>query len=308
MSRANGKAKAPPVPSNERRRLVATYRYADAAGVLLYEVVRFEPKDFRQRRPDGRGGWIWNLGDVARVLYRLPELVASVADGRPVFVVEGEKDADNLAALGVVATTCAMGAGKWRPEYNDALRDRHVFIVPDNDEPGRAHAEQVAEALADVAASVKIVELPGLPPKGDVSDWLAAGGTKEALLTLTQRGEAWECPPGARAAPVHYTPFPTAALPDPIRAYVEQAAAAIGCDPAYVALPALAVAAAAIGATRVVRLRHDWTEPAVLWLAAIGDSGTLKSPAHEKAVAPLRRVQARLLAEYERAQRLPQGR
>jgi hypothetical protein len=183
--------------ANGRRRIVATYDYTDERGTLLYQVVRYDPKDFRQRRPDGKGGWTWSLGDVRRVLYRLPQLVESAADGRPVFIVEGEKDADNLAGLGLVATTCAMGAGKWRPEYGEALAGRSVVILPDNDEPGRAHAEAVLRALEPVAASVKVLRLAGLPPKGDVSDWLAAGGTKEELLTLALRMECDDtAPPG----------------------------------------------------------------------------------------------------------------
>jgi hypothetical protein len=165
------------------RRVVATYDYHDEHGGLLFQVVRFQPKDFRQRRPDGKGGWVWSLNGVPRVLYRLPELAAAPKD-RPVFVVEGEKDADALVALGLLATTAPLGANKWRPEYSEALRGRPVFILPDNDDPGRAHAAAVRDALRGVAESITIVELPGLPEKGDVSDWLAAGGDKDKLLSL----------------------------------------------------------------------------------------------------------------------------
>jgi putative DNA primase/helicase len=168
-----------------RGRIAATYDYRGERRELLYQVVRYEPKDFRQRRPAG-DGWKWSIGDVRRVLYRLPELLTSKPENL-VFIVEGEKDADNLARVGFVATTNAGGAGKWRPEYSEALRGRHVVIPPDNDEPGRKHAEQVAETLKGIAASVKVVELPGLPAKGDVSDWLARGGTVAALLALVER-------------------------------------------------------------------------------------------------------------------------
>jgi hypothetical protein len=191
MAETNDTGNGSPGSPDRRRRIVATYDYTDEGGALLYQVVRYDPKGFRQRRPNGNGGWTWSLGDVRRVLYRLPELVESAADGRPLFIVEGEKDADNLRALGVPATTCAMGAGKWRPEYTEGLAGREVIIIPDNDDPGRAHAEAVAEALAPVAASVKVVQLPDLPPKGDVSDWLAAGHTKEELLTLALRTDCY---------------------------------------------------------------------------------------------------------------------
>lgn len=155
--------------------IVASYDYRAEDNALLYQVVRMDPKAFRQRVPDGRGGWRWSLGDVRRVLYRLPELLAADT-AAPVFYPEGEKDADRLAALGLVATTHAGGAGRWRPEYAAALRGRHVVVLPDNDPPGRAGARKVAEGLRGIAASIKILDLPGLPEKGDVSDWLSAKG------------------------------------------------------------------------------------------------------------------------------------
>lgn len=170
--------------SGARPTIAKAYAYRDERGALLYEALRMEPKDFRQRRPAPGGGWDWKLGDTRRVLYRLPELIKSAP--RAVWVVEGEKDADNLAALGLVATTNAGGAGKWRPEYSAFLKGRRVFVLPDNDDPGRKHAEMVVASVAPVAASVKVIELPGLPPKGDVSDWLKAGGTHAELLRLAR--------------------------------------------------------------------------------------------------------------------------
>lgn len=166
-------------------RTVATYDYRDERGEVLFQTVRLaEPKDFRQRRREG-DKWVWNLQGVRRVLYRLPELLAADSSAL-VFVVEGEKDADSLAKLGLVVTTNPMGAGKWRAEYAEYFRGRVGVIVPDNDEPGREHAEEVRDSLIPVAASVKLLALPGLPPKGDVSDWLAAGGTADELVRLAQ--------------------------------------------------------------------------------------------------------------------------
>jgi putative DNA primase/helicase len=164
------------------------YDYLDESGKLLYQAVRIltaDGKTFRQRRPDGEGGWIWNLQNTRRVLYRLPELLAASPD-RLVYVPEGEKDCDNLRAVGEIATTNPQGAGKWRPEYAEALRGRHVVVLPDNDEPGRKHGEDVARLLRGVAASIKVVLLPGLRAKGDVSDWLAAGHTAEELRALVE--------------------------------------------------------------------------------------------------------------------------
>jgi len=163
------------------RHIVATYPYHDKTGKLLFEVVRFEPKDFRQRRPDGSGGWIWNLNGVRRVLYCLPEVLKAEA----VYIVEGEKDANALRTLGLAATCNVGGAGKWRAEYGQCFKaSQRVTIIPDNDDPGRKHGQQVAESLIGKVASLKILDLPGLGPKGDVSDWLAAGGTLAELEAL----------------------------------------------------------------------------------------------------------------------------
>jgi hypothetical protein len=175
-------------------RVVATYDYRDASGKLLFQVCRTADKHFFQRRPDSKGGWVNGLGDVKPVLYRLPEVLKAVQRGETVFIPEGEKDVDNLARLGLAATTAPMGAGKWRDYYSGWLKDANCVILTDNDDPGRKHAKQVAQSLYGKAASVKVLELPGLPAKGDVSDWLAAGGTKEELLKLAAEAPAWEPP------------------------------------------------------------------------------------------------------------------
>lgn len=160
----------------ERPALVKTYDYVNADGELQFQACRFRKadgkKEFRQRRPDGKGGWIWNLGDVEPVLYRLPETLAAIESGKTIYVVEGEKDADALSAEGYPATTCPMGAGKWRETFSASLKGAAVVIFPDNDEPGQSHAEQVAASLTAADCAVKVVMLPNLPPKGDVSDWL----------------------------------------------------------------------------------------------------------------------------------------
>lgn len=172
-------------------RIVATYDYRDADGALRYQVVRREPKDFRQRQPDGNGGWNWKIKGLQPLPYRLPELVTQREFS--VFIVEGEKDADRLAGLGLVATCNSGGAGKWRftPETLEVFRGREVVILPDDDEPGHNHAEQVAESLKDIASEIRIVSLPGVPPKGDVSDWLNAGGTIEDLMELVASTPLW---------------------------------------------------------------------------------------------------------------------
>jgi hypothetical protein len=159
-------------------RILALYDYTDEAGKMLFQAVRLwapppKNKDFRQRRPDGKGGWDWKLGDTRRVLFHLPQLLAALPT-EPVFVCEGEKDVLALERCGLVATTNPMGAGKWRPEFADWFKGRTVYVPPDNDEPGRKHAAEVRESLLKVAAQVRVVALPGLPEKGDVSDWIDA--------------------------------------------------------------------------------------------------------------------------------------
>lgn len=165
------------------REIVATYDYTDGAGTELYQVVRFAPKDFRQRRPDGRGGWTWSLEGVRRVLYRLPDLAEQIR----VFWTEGEKDADRLAGLGLPSTTAAGGAKAWRPEYAEqlaALGIHELIVLPDNDEPGHQYATVIADAARAQGLTVRIVQLPGLAAKGDVSDWLNAGHSVDELERL----------------------------------------------------------------------------------------------------------------------------
>lgn len=180
----------PEAPSTGRR-IVATYPSVDEAGALLFEVVRYDPKGFRQRRPDGAGGIAWDLHGVRQVPYHLPELIEAIGSERTVFIVEGEKDVDRLRALNVPATCNAAGAGKWRLDFVEHFVGADVVIVPDNDDPGRDHAEKVARALKPVATRVRVLTLPNLPRKGDVSDWLDAGGRVEELHRLAEVAPDW---------------------------------------------------------------------------------------------------------------------
>ena len=174
-----------------KSKIVATYDYCDEGGKLLFQVVRKEPKTFRQRKPqNGTNGppWTWSVKGVRKVPYHLPELLSK--DGT-VFIPEGEKDVDNLTAAGLLATCNAGGAGKWTADLSPHLRDREVVILPDNHKTGRDHGEDVARALVGIASSVKVVELPDLPHKGDVSDWLANGGNVSELSTLVAAAPQW---------------------------------------------------------------------------------------------------------------------
>jgi 5S rRNA maturation endonuclease (ribonuclease M5) len=172
--------------------IVATYDYQMADGTLSYQTLRYEPKDFGARRPDGKGGWIKDVQGLKRLPYHLPELLQA----EYVFIVEGEKDVDNLRKIGLTATCNPFGACKWTAELTQYFRsDQHVTIISDNDEPGRKHAAQVAQSLSGKVASVKVLELAGLPEKGDVSDWLTGRDPEAAAEELCRLAEAapeWE--------------------------------------------------------------------------------------------------------------------
>ena len=173
--------------------IVATYDYTDEAGKILFQAVRFAPKDFRQRRPDGKGKWTWNLSDVRIVPYRLPAIMKEPS----IFIVEGEKDADNLWKINIPATCNPMGAGKWREEWSKFFEGKEVFILPDLDEPGRKHAVDVGKKLYGHTLRIKIIELPKNADVKDVSDWLNHGGTKVDLLQLAKEAKEW-LPPGVK--------------------------------------------------------------------------------------------------------------
>lgn len=170
-----------------RRREAAAYTYTGANGEVLFQVVRFEPKDFRQRRPDGNGRWIWKMEGVRLVLYRLPSVLAAVKAGRTVYINEGEKGAEAVAGLGLDATCSPGGAEKWRRAYGKALKGADVVLIEDNDEAGQRHTAAVAADLRGVAARVRVLRLPGLPLKGDAFDWIAAGGAAAELEELTAK-------------------------------------------------------------------------------------------------------------------------
>ena len=163
-------------------KIAAIYEYHDLSGVVVHQTVRYQFKRFTQRRPDGKGGHIYSLQGIEPVLYRLPEITRAINIGRPIFLVEGEKDADNLVKLGFEATTCAMGAGKWHRSYTEALKGALMLICPDKDIAGWKHALTVADEIYFITECVKILLLPG--PGKDVSDWIEAGGTKEQLEEL----------------------------------------------------------------------------------------------------------------------------
>jgi putative DNA primase/helicase len=311
------------------RRIVATYDYRDESGKLLFQTVRYQPKDFRQRRPDGKGGWIWNLEGVTLVPYRLPEW----KDKAVVYIVEGEKDADALWRLGLPASCNPLGAGKWREEYNQHFRSKRVVILPDNDPPGEAHAVDVARRLLPVAAAVKIVRLPGLAAKGDLSDWLAAGGTRAKLAELVKaatvvtaadlaevigqqegghddgvlgvvRGDEWPAPARIAGELPPVEPFTEELLPDSFRSLAVDIAERMQVPLDYPAVSLVLCLAGAVNRRATIQPKANdtgWVVVPNLWGGIIAPPGFMKSPVIQAATRPLLAIQTDWRGEHEEA-------
>jgi hypothetical protein len=318
-------------PLTKGCKLVETYIYRNADGTLNRLVARYEgmiegerKKNFLQFRPDGQGGWLAGVNGVAEVPYRLPELLAAPLD-RCVYVVEGERKVETLVGWGLVATCNHGGANGWKGELARFFDDRDVVVLPDADKPGADHADKVIRSLNGHARLVNIVHLPGLGPKGDIVDWVAAGNTLADLLRVVNeqtnmRDETQKAvstpvstpfakpvknpeatPPEAPKQISPFVPPPTHCLPEPIRGIVIAAARAIGCDESYIMLPLLAALASAIGSTRVLSLRPTWFAPAILWVLTVGESGSMKSPAFKLATQFHRDRQRSAEKRYEHA-------
>ena len=172
-----------PEAETAERKIVSTYDYVDEAGKLLSQVVRYLPKSFSQRKPNGAGDWLYSLNGVRRVLYNLPGVIAAAVAHQTIYIVEGEKDADALIAMGLTATTSIGGAGSWRDEYASFLRGAAVVVVQDKDEAGYKHAVDIVRSLTPVVASLRVVEAKA---GKDVSDHLAEGWTTDDLLPASR--------------------------------------------------------------------------------------------------------------------------
>jgi hypothetical protein len=305
---------------------VSVHKYHDEHGVHVGSVIRWQlSATGKAIRPISLHADGWRLEQMPepRPVLDLPTITK--ASGL-IFVVEGEKCVDALASLGLLATTSSGGAqaaGKtdWRP-----LAHLEVVIFADNDEAGRKYAADVAAILyrIDETTVVKIVEIDGLEDGGDAADLVEACRSDDELKALRERIErlANEAAPlqaeaetgveitstastttasstSTATSPVEaYRPFPVDALPEPLSSLVAEAAAAIGCDEAYLGLPALTVVGAAIGTTRRLELKTGYAAPPILWSAIVGESGTAKTPALSAVLDPVRQHEARLREEH----------
>ncbi|MBI3780106.1 MAG: hypothetical protein HY278_03480 [candidate division NC10 bacterium] len=165
---------------------LTTYDFRDENGDLLYQEVRKPDKGFYLRRPDGNGGWIHNLDGIRRVLYGLPELLNST---EPIIWVEGPKDVETLRKLGFTATTCANGANGWQDDFARYFKGRHLMVLRDNDAQGIKLRDQVVRGSRGYASQIVVLDLPGLPEKGDVTDWFQVGHGLEEFLDLLRQAE-----------------------------------------------------------------------------------------------------------------------
>ena len=297
-----------PAPAPPVLRLVTRYDYFDQDGTLRFQVERYEPKTFRQRRPDGKGGWISSTKDIELCLYRLPQVMEAMRRGHTVYVVEGEKAADHLAALGFCTTCSPGGANKWQDEYTPFLEGADVVVLPDNDPqtvlndgrlkfhpdgrpafPGQDHAADVARRLQGVAKRVRKLDLPGLPLKGDVADWIEAGGTKWGFRELAREARDYDGQqlPPQPALPQCVTTVPTSPSLPPGLLDVD---GALGAFIAYCQAtaispqPFLALAAGvvAIGALAGRRYRTETNLRTNLYAVGIASSGGGKDHARKR--------------------------
>lgn len=297
------------------------YEY-EVAGEVVGLVVRWSrPDGTKEIRPVSlhADGWRMEHMPTPRPLYRLPALSASTGDR--VYVVEGEKCVEAASGLGLLATTSpgggkAAGKANWSP-----LAGREVVILPDADAAGRQYADEVAEILLrlDPPAVVRIVDLaPDADDGSDVADLAEPARclgepVGELIERLVAATEPLQQPAAAAAttstpatpkatstsSPVEaWRPFPTRAMPKAVSTLIEEAARAIGCDEAFVALPLLATLGSAIGTTRRVELKPGWRVLPIVWPVTVAESGSAKSPAADVSLDHVREREDRLHEEY----------
>jgi hypothetical protein len=288
--------------------VIQQYVYTDEDGNPLYRVCRTASKNFFQERFEG-GAYTAGLNGARRVLYSLPDLIKSAT----VFVVEGEKDCQTLRAHGMVATTNVGGANNWNDAYAEFFKGKQVTVIPDNDEPGRRHALKVAKSILPVAEMVKIVGLPNVPEKGDVTDYLT-NHNKEDLLALIESAKPftdidaeWERQESEKSEATTEWPTPKELprelpsvpamdpkmIPEVFRPWLCDIAERMQCPLDFAAIAAVITAASLIGRGLAIRPKQqdDWTVIPNLWGGVVGRPGIMKTPALDEGVKPLQRLE-----------------
>lgn len=296
------------------KKILSFYSYYRPDGALSAIVGRTADKEFPVFHLGPNRHWVCRK-PADNFPYKLPELLKANRD-ELVWIVEGEKDVDTLTRLGFVAT-CNMGgsaSSKAFAKWLDFFAGRPVAIIPDNDKPGLDHAKRVRDILKPAAQEVRLVHLPGVKAKGDVSDWLVEnGGSAEKLLalfrdTISSAGHAKDAEvAGGGVAPINghdhdaedaasalaerydasWKPFPVHLLPVEMSDYILEVGRMLSCDPGYVVLSSIVTMGTAIGNARICALNDEWPEPSVFWGCLIAENSTLKSPAGDKGAWPL---------------------
>lgn len=287
--------------SKKERNIAAEYLYKDILGNVIHKTIRFEPKGFTQCRPDGKGSWIYNLKGINPIIYNLKRVITAISENETIYIVEGEKDVDNLEKVGLVATTSPMGAGKWQSDYSDYLADSIAVIIPDNDTVGKSHAEQIAKSLSGKAKSIKVIDLTKgaeLPPKGDVTNFFKQLGKAqgiESLKRIVNSTDLWD--PQTKEDPwvqplpfetFNLPPFPTDSFPDWIREYIESVAENTQTPEDMTAVMVLAICSIPCNKIYKVEGGSDWQEPTNLYCAIIAKPAERKSAIMTHISKPIR--------------------
>ncbi|ACL69108.1 DUF3987 domain-containing protein [Halothermothrix orenii] len=287
----------------KKSKVVKEYIYRDENGRPLHKTLRTANKDFLQKRYEN-GKWKWGLKGVRTVLYKLEEVKEAINNNDVVYLVEGEKDADNLHKIGLTGTCNPLGAGKWKPGYTETLKGARVVILPDNDKPGKKHARNIAKELHGKAKLVKILELPGLDKKEDVSDWLDKGGTKEKLLQLVKDCPEWK--PGINNWPdplpfnnFDVKPIPVNILPNWLSDFAINLAEFTQTPIDMSIMLIISALGTALANKGVVQIRKGYTEPLNIWTCTVLPAGNRKSPVFKKIMKPILDYEERKREEIE---------
>jgi len=314
----------------EKRKPDVEYDYHDAEGRVSFVVCRWNTpgrsdggtKEIRPIRPHD-GGWIAKGLDGNRPLYRLP--VVAHADANPLFIVEGEKAANELERIGVPCTTSAGGAKAAAETDWTPVAGKEVVILPDNDSSGDTYAAKVTAIIRHQAPTAKVRicllsdDWEEIQKKDDVYDWIQAHSTepheslRARLEGLKDRTADFNIAPfvgdsglkhGANGAIAdnlrerkkicdEFTPFPISQLPAVLTTFCREVSQAVGCDESFPAMVALAACSSAIGTTRQLCVKYGWFVPPIVWTLLVGESGTQKSPPFRMAMSPLKERQQR---------------
>ena len=308
------------------------YDYRDADDSLIYQAIRYRKHDggktFRQRRPDGQGGFAYNLDGVSPLPFRLPELLAA-DPSQTVWVVEGEKDVNRAISEGLVATCNHGGTGNTRAwaELAPSFRGRDVVVIADNDDPGRKHAAGVADHFVAHAASVRVIDLFDVPHRGDLSDFLDRGHEVEELVHLAQQaplhskteGQVPDVieeggfrgflanppePQAIRDQLLPVEPLIPEMIPSPFRPWVADISERMQCPLEFLAVGLMVVVGSLVGRRMTLRpkRRDEWTVIPNLWGGVVGNPGVMKTPALAEVMKPLRRLEQESRLRYEEEQ------